>query len=81
MNDLLQKYNDYMRLENCKVEYLLENEESISVTYREENFAHLIGLHKLKDLQLIQFWLDKNNRTVKLNTLLRRIKKETFTDS
>lgn len=69
-----------MRLENCRAEYLLENGESISVTYKEENFAHLIGLHKLKDIQLIQFWLDKNNKTVKLSTVIKRIQNETLTD-
>lgn len=80
MNDLLQKYNEYMQLKNCKAEYVLDNGESVSVSYKEENFAHLIGLHKLKDLQLIQFWLDKNNKTVKLDTIIKRIKNETFTD-
>lgn len=70
-----------MRLNNCKAEYVLDNGESLFVTYKEENFAHLIGLHKLKDLQLIQFWLDKNNKTVKLQTIIKRIQNETFTDS
>lgn len=70
-----------MRLNDCKAEYVLDNGESFSVTYKEENFAHLIGLHKLKDLQLIQFWLDKDNKSVKLRTILKRIKNETFTDS
>lgn len=81
MNTLLEKYNDYMRLKNCKAEYLLANGNKIFVTYKEENFAHLIGLHKLKDLQLIQFWLDKRNKTIKLDTLIKRIKNETFSDS
>ena len=81
MNSLLQKYNDYMRLNHCKAEYVLDNGESLFIAYREENFAHLIGLHKLKDLQLIQFWLDKNNKSVKLDTIIKRIKNETFTDS
>jgi hypothetical protein len=80
MNELLNKYNDYMRLENCHAEYELIDGTKISVSYRKENFAHLIGLHKLKDIQVIQFWLDKNNKTVKLDTLLKKIKKETFTD-
>lgn len=80
MNELLEKYNDYMRLQNCRAEYLLENGKFISIIYKEENFAHLIGLHKLKDLQLIQFWLDKNNKTVKLKTVISRIKNEKFTD-
>ena len=60
MDDLLKKYNEFMLLENCRVEYKLSNGDVIEVTYLEENFAHLLGLHKLKDIQLIQFWLDKH---------------------
>ena len=70
-----------MRLRNCKAEYKLANGKIIEVAYKEENFAHLLGLHKLKDIQLIQFWLDKNNKTVKLKEVIRRIKNSTFTDS
>jgi hypothetical protein len=81
MNELLEKYNDYMRLEDCVANYELKDGTIIEISYKEENFAHLIGLHKLKDLQLIQFWLDKNNKTVKLKTVLKRIKNSTFTDS
>lgn len=81
MDDLLKKYNEYMRLTNCKAEYKLVNGKIIEVTYKEENFAHLLGLHKLKDIQLIQFWQDKNNKTVKLKEVIRRIKNSTFTDS
>lgn len=80
MNELLQKYNDYMRLKNCRAEYELVNGKIIEVTYKEENFAHLLGLHKLKDIQLIQFWLDKNNKSVKLKEVIRRIKNASFTD-
>lgn len=80
MNDLLQKYNDYMRLNGCKAEYELLDGTKLEVLYQEENFAHLLGLHKLKDIQLIQFWLDKSNKTVKLQTVIKRIKNETFTD-
>lgn len=80
MDELLVKYNDYMRLVDHKVQYILENEQKIESTYKEENFAHLIGLHKLLDIQLIQFWLDKSNKAIKLNTVLRRIRSSTFTD-
>lgn len=80
MDDLLKKYNDYMRLVNCKAEYKLSNGQTIEVIYKEENFAHLLGLHKLKDIQLIQFWLDKNNKSIKLKEVIRRIKNTTFTD-
>ena len=81
MDELLRKYNEYMRLENCRAEYLLANSKSIEVIYKEENFAHLLGLHKLKDIQLIQFWQDKNNKKVKLKDVIRRIKNSTFTDA
>ncbi len=59
MDNLLKKYNDYMRLKDCKVVYDLSDNTHIEVVYAENNFAHLIGLHKLKDIQLIQFWQDK----------------------
>ena len=81
MNGLKKKYLDYMRLENCKAEYELDDGTKIEVSYKEENFAHLLGLHKLKDIQLIQFWLDRTNKTVKLGTVLNRIKNESFTES
>jgi len=80
MNDLLQKYNDYLRLKDCRAEYEFSDGTKIEVSYQEKNFAHLLGLHKLKDIQLIQFWLDKSNKTVKLQTVLKRIENETFTD-
>lgn len=75
MDDLLQKYNDYIRLRNCRAEYLLSNGTTIEVTYREENFIHLLGLHKLVDIQLIQLFNDKNNKKVKSKYIISRIKK------
>lgn len=81
MNLLLEKYNDYMRLEGCHVEYKLDGGTKIEFSFKEENFLHLIGLHKLTDIQLIQFWLDRNNKTIKLHDVIRKIKNETFTDS
>ena len=81
MNDLLKKYNDYMRLENCTAKYKLENGQVIDFTYKESNFIHLLGLHKLKDLQLIMMFNDKNNRKVKTQYIISRIKKEKFTDT
>ncbi len=80
MNDLLQKYNDYMKLKNCKAEYLLSNGIVIEVTYKEENFIHLLGLHKLVDIQLIQLFNDKNNKKVRAKYIISRIKKSKFTD-
>ena len=81
MNDLLAKYNEYIRLKNCRVEYLLTNGMIIDFTYKEENFVHLLGLHKLEDIQLIQLFNDKNNKKVQTKYIISRIKKEKFTDA
>lgn len=81
MDELLRKYNEYIRLKNCTVEYLLENGMSIDFKYKEENFIHLLGLHKLTDIQLIQLFNDKKNKKVKTNYIISRIKKEKFTDA
>ena len=75
MNDLLQKYNDYMRLKDCRAEYTLSNGFSIVFTYKEENFIHLLGLHKLIDIQLIQLFNDKTNKKVQTKYIISRIKK------
>lgn len=81
MDTLLAKYNDYMRLVNCKVTYKLADGSSIAFKYREENFLHLLGLHKLQDIQLIQFWTDRSNCTVKLKDVIRKIRKGDLTDA
>jgi len=70
-----------MRLENCRAEYLLANGQTIKAIYKEENFAHLLGLHKLVDIQVIQFWQDKSNKKVKLSNVLRQIKNSKLTDA
>ena len=81
MDGLLQKYNDYKRLKNCRGEYVLSNEMMIDFTYKEDNFIHLLGLHKLKDIQIIQMFNDKDNKKVQTRYIISRIKKSRFTDA
>jgi hypothetical protein len=81
MNALLEKYNDYLRLVGCMAEYELVNGTILTVEYKKENFPHLLGLHKLKDIQLIQFWNDRSNKSVKLKDVIKNIEKEKLTDS
>ena len=80
MDELQQKYNDYLRLKNCRAEYLLSNGMSIDFVYKVENFIHLLGLHKLTDIQLIQLFNDRNNKIVQTKYIISRIKKNKFTD-
>jgi hypothetical protein len=81
MNALLEKYNEYIRLKNCVAKYHLSNGMTIAFTYKEENFIHLLGLHKLIDIQLIQLFNDKNNKKIQTRYIISRIKKNKFTDS
>lgn len=81
MDDLLKKYNDYIRLKNCRAEYRLSNGMIIDFTYKEENFMHLLGLHKLTDIQLIQLFNDKNNKKIQSKYIISHIKKGKFTDA
>ena len=81
MDGLFQRYNDYIRLKNCRAEYLLSNGMIINFTYKEENFIHLLGLHKLTDIQLIQLFNDKSNKKVQTKYIISRIKKGNFTDA
>ena len=81
MDELLLKYNEYIRLKNCRAEYLLLNGTIIDFTYKEENFIHLLGLHKLMDIQLIQLFNDKSNKKVQTKYIISRIKKNKFTDA
>lgn len=72
MSDLLlKKYKDYIRLKNCRAEYKLSNGMAIDFVYKEENFIHLIGLHKLKDVQLIQLLNDKSNKKVQTKYIIK----------
>lgn len=81
MDNLLKKYTDYIRLKNCKAEYQLSNGMNIVFTYKEENFIHLLGLHKLTDIQLIQLFNDKSNKKVQTKYITSRIKKNKFSDA
>ncbi len=81
MDMLLQKLNDYTRLDGCRLIYELQNVVNLEVSYREENFPHLLGLHKLDDILLIHFWLDRQNRSVKLSSVLKAIRNGTLTDA
>ena len=78
MNGLLEKYNDYIRLVGSHAEYELSDGTTIDVQYVKGGFAHLVGLHKLKDLQLIQLWQDTNVKAVNVSEVMRRIRNESF---
>lgn len=75
------KYMDYLKIVGCRVEYLLENGTAISFVYKKEDFIHLSGIHKLKDIPMIRYFNDDKNKPVNAAYVLRKIKKENFTDA
>lgn len=75
------KYDEYLRLVGCRVVYAFAEGSKIDFTFEKENFIHLAGLHKLKDIQLIQFYNDKSNKSVKAKDILRKIKNEDLTEA
>lgn len=81
MDLLQQKLNDYIRLIGCKAVYELENGIVIEYEYKRENFVHLIGIHKLDDILLINMFNDKSNPKVNTRTVISNIKKGKLTDA
>ena len=81
MNELLNKFIDYQKLVGCKLSYNLSNGQKVEVEFREDNFLHLLGIHKLIDINIVQQWLDKSNYKVKNKDVIRFIKSERFNDS
>ena len=81
MNELLNKYIDYQRLVGNKLSYNLSNGQLVEVEFRDDNFLHLLGIHKLLDIRIVQQWLDKSNYKIKNKDVIRLIKSERFNDS
>lgn len=65
---------DYEKLFGKKMGLSLENLDLISFSFRDYNFIHLIGLHKLTDIPIIQKLNNKNNKLVTAESLYYDIK-------
>ena len=76
MNQLLEKFNDYKSIANYRIEYVFENDESLCFKFKQTDFPHLIGLHKLVDIPVIRQFNDRNNTTVSAKFINSRIKHE-----
>ena len=78
MNDLLDKLNEYKSIVNYHLFYILENGQRLAFKWKQTDFPHLIGLHKLIDIPIIRQFNDVNNRTVSAKYLLSKIRKQSF---
>lgn len=76
MNGLLEKFNDYMKINNYILKYELENGAIVEFKFKQTDFPHLIGLHKLRDIPVIRQFNDKNNKTVSAKFIISKIKNQ-----
>ena len=76
MNQLLEKFNEYKSIVNYRMEYEFENGDIVDFKFKQTDFPHLLGLHKLIDIPVIRQFNDRNNVTVSAKFIISRIKKE-----
>lgn len=81
LNPLLEKYNDYKSICNFCAEYELETGDTIRFKIEKAAFIHLCGIHKLKDLYLIQLLNNPRRKEWTVTRVCREIEKERLTDS
>ena len=75
MNLLKEKFLDFKTLNQYTFKYLLVDGSVICFKITQQQFPHLIGLHKLIDIPLILKFNDKANNTVSANYIIGKIKK------
>lgn len=76
MNQLLAKFYEYKSIVNYKFVYELSNGEILEYRLRQTEFPHLLGLHKLTDIPVIQQFRDPDKPNISAKYILSRIKKE-----
>ena len=81
MDPLNLKYQDFKKINQYTFNYLLENGREITFKVRQNQFPHLIGLHKLTDIRLIAMFIDPSNSVVNAKYINSKIKKEELTDA
>lgn len=76
LNQLLDKFNEYKSIVNYRMEYIFEDDSTISFKLKQTDFPHLLGLHKLIDIPVIRQFNDKNNLVVGAKYINSKIKKQ-----
>ena len=80
MYELRDKYLDYTKIINYTFKYEFESGNCLEYKFSKNSFPHLIGLHKLTDLPIIQRFNDKNDSMVSAKYLISKIKQEKLTE-
>ena len=59
MPGLRAKLNDFLKITDYTMHYEFSNGFLLDFTFQKTNFPHMIGLHKLKDINIIQKYAPK----------------------
>lgn len=76
LNQLLDKFNEYKSIVNYRMEYIFEDDSVISFKFKQTDFPHLLGLHKLIDIPIIRQFNDKNNLVIGAKYINSKIRKQ-----
>lgn len=78
MPGLRAKLNDFLKITDYTMHYEFSNGFLLDFTFQKTNFPHMIGLHKLKDINIIQKYAGKSGFA---NQIISKIKKGTLTET
>jgi len=77
MPGLKAKFDDFLKIVGCKMQYEFFNGFLLEFQFKKTNFPHMLGLHKLKDIDIIQNYLGKYGFA---NQIIAKIRKGTLTE-
>ncbi|MCQ2550706.1 MAG: PBECR4 domain-containing protein [Clostridia bacterium] len=77
---LLEKYLNYESICGYTVRYELETGNMVEFSLQRRNFPHLIGLHKLKDIDIIRRFNNPNDKVVNSGYIISWIKSGKITE-
>ena len=78
MSGLKAKFEDFLKITDFKMHYEFCNGFLLEFQFKKTNFPHMAGLHKLKDMSLIQTYLGKQGFA---NQIISKIKKGSLTET
>lgn len=81
ISELRHKFNDYMNIVGHTIHYEFESGNTLEFQFHKNNFPHMIGLHKLLDIPLIQRFNNPKDKMAGANYIISKIKKGDFTET
>lgn len=81
MPGLQKKLIDYMNIVGYTMHYEFESTTTLNFTFEKNSFPHMAGLHKLRDIPLIQQFNNPNNKMICAKYLISKIKKGALTEN